>query len=164
MGYSDSCVPDEAKDQDNCDLFIEANGAYSTTTTTTTPDVLPSHPGMKCKAYGQGGAESQLVEKKGFKTARECMAEAQTHWSLHSSGPLVFSFCKPAVGTICRVYSDSCVPDEAKDQDNCDLFIEADGAYSTTTTTTTADVLPSHPGMKCKAYGQGWAENQLVET
>merc|ERR1719420_1610453 len=64
-------------------LFIEANGAYSTTTTTTTPDVLPSHPGMKCKAYGQGWAENQLVEKKGFNTARACMDEAR---SVYSSG------------------------------------------------------------------------------
>jgi len=154
--YSDSCVPDEAKDQDNCDLFIEADGAYSTTTTTTTADVLPSHPGMKCKAYGQGWAENQLVEKKGFKTARECMAEAQ---SLHSSGPLVFSFCKPAVGTICRVYSESCAPEETREQDNCDLFIKADGAYSTTTTTTTTDILPSHPKTICKG---GWDSTKLV--
>jgi len=159
--YSDDCaIADQVKSQDNCDLFVVTDGMYSTTTTTTTPDVLPSHPGMKCKANGQGWAENQLVETKGLMTARECMAAAQ---NVHSSGPLVFSFCKPAVGTICRVYSDSCVPDEAKDQDNCDLFIEADGVYSTTTTTTTPDILPSYPGMKCKAYGQGWAENQLVE-
>merc|ERR1711985_66259 len=155
MGYSDSCVPDEAKDQDNCDLFIEADGVYSTTTATTTPDILPSHPGMKCKAHGQGWAENQLVEQKGFNTARECMDKAQ---SVHSSGPLVFSFCKPAVGTICRIYSDSCVPDETREQDNCDLFILTDGAYSTTATTTTADILPSYPKTICK----GWDEKLVV--
>jgi len=142
--YSESCVPEETREQDNCDLFVNTDGPYSTTTTTTTTDILPSNPKTICKGWD----EKLVVMKKGFETARECMAEAQSH---HSSGPLVFSFCKPAVGTICRVYSDDCVvADQAKTQDNCDLFIKVDGVYSTMVTTTAAPMLPSHANMKCK--------------
>merc|ERR1712199_44232 len=91
---------------DNCDLFIETDGVYSTMVTTTAAPMLPSHPNMKCKKdWG-----FSLMEK-GLQKPQDCLDQAKT---VASDGPLVFSFCKPAVGTICTVYTGDC---EAKAHD-----------------------------------------------